>query len=264
MRLMRANIDQLDAIYNLITTSGNVPRAFTKSYLWEDIQPNYFTSVHYTLDNDGKIENILYHFASNDEDIFEEWLINKEQRSRIIAELLSKFSRSIHLNVIDKEYGILHNYKLSSVRREMVLKLKNKTDLRDEAIIADDIHKEKVITLLSQEWYSREEAEQVFTVTNGNPNGISKIIIMDKKVISFCHATYDKQKSWINIVFIDKEYRGKGFGRKTLESLLFTLRKMGINLVGLGLGEENTHAINLYKSLGFDFTDFIRWRYKIK
>ncbi|AYN68160.1 GNAT family N-acetyltransferase [Euzebyella marina] len=52
-------------------------------------------------------------------------------------------------------------------------------------------------------------------------------------------------------VVVDEAYRGKGIGRKLMDSLLEEARRKGIDEVMLFTGHHRTAAINLYKSLGF-------------
>lgn len=56
---------------------------------------------------------------------------------------------------------------------------------------------------------------------------------------------------------IDDKYRGKGYGRQTVEALDRKLREMGIGNVALHVFGHNEVAISLYKKMGFVVTDLM-------
>ena len=53
------------------------------------------------------------------------------------------------------------------------------------------------------------------------------------------------------IISVEKEYRGKGIGRRLLSSMLSLLSTCGYKAVSLSCQKEN-YAVSLYKSLGFE------------
>lgn len=58
-------------------------------------------------------------------------------------------------------------------------------------------------------------------------------------------------KGMIEDVVVSEQYRGKGIGRKLMETLLNQAQNRGLDDVLLFSGHHRTAAIGLYKSLGF-------------
>lgn len=56
---------------------------------------------------------------------------------------------------------------------------------------------------------------------------------------------------------LNKEYRGKGYAKKSYQKMFNILRDSGYNTLYLEVLEFNIRAINLYKSLGFTKTESI-------
>jgi len=56
---------------------------------------------------------------------------------------------------------------------------------------------------------------------------------------------------WIDEFYIDKQYRGQGFGGEVLEKVQSLLKVQGAAIVHLEVDENNPKAISLYKKLGF-------------
>ena len=54
---------------------------------------------------------------------------------------------------------------------------------------------------------------------------------------------------------IDEQYRGKGFGKKTLITLDEKLKEMGAKSVALHVFGHNTVAFELYKKMGYEVTN---------
>ena len=101
-------------------------------------------------------------------------------------------------------------------------------------------------------------------VTSSNPYGFSKIILGDNgHAVGFCHTMYDKESAWISCVYVDKNSRRKGYAKRLVESVLAGLKERGITKVFLGVDNSNTNAIELYKELGFGFTDFRKWQFEV-
>lgn len=102
---------------------------------------------------------------------------------------------------------------------------------------------------------------------------MSYLVIEDDKVIAFAYATkrkfpylergLEKDKGWINVLFVDPDYRRKGIGTKLYQLLEKDLVKLDTKQIILsayspnyyfyGLDEDNYHeAISFYKKMGFE------------
>jgi mycothiol synthase len=58
---------------------------------------------------------------------------------------------------------------------------------------------------------------------------------------------------------IDPEFQGKGWGKKMFQASLDHLRKREASSMELTVDSENTPAINLYKSVGFQVKSRAFW-----
>jgi ribosomal protein S18 acetylase RimI-like enzyme len=60
-----------------------------------------------------------------------------------------------------------------------------------------------------------------------------------------------KERAFIYFIGIDEPYRGKSYGRAAMQALETTVKPMGANRIDLNVFGDNTTAINLYQSLGY-------------
>lgn len=77
------------------------------------------------------------------------------------------------------------------------------------------------------------------------------VITLDGLVIGTAGYTYNGFEGYINNVVIDSDYRGNGYSRILLESLLEEGRARGINEYTLEVRVSNAPAKALYEGLGF-------------
>ena len=60
--------------------------------------------------------------------------------------------------------------------------------------------------------------------------------------------------TWIDRIMIDEKHQGKGLGRKAMLKLIeIVAKEYGVEVIYLSIIEENEVALNLYKSIGFEF-----------
>ncbi len=77
------------------------------------------------------------------------------------------------------------------------------------------------------------------------------VILLDGYIIGAAGYTFNGFEGYINNVVIDEDFRGKGYSKVLMESLLNHGRKDGINEYTLEVRVSNTPAVKLYESLGF-------------
>lgn len=107
------------------------------------------------------------------------------------------------------------------------------------------------------------------------PNNVEEEIIQDAKdsiehtrmityndeIIGILQA-YELEGYWyIGEIYLIEEYRGQGIGKIVLQSEINNHKDMTLCL---NVYKNNTHAINLYKSLGFEITEDSDGRYIMK
>lgn len=66
----------------------------------------------------------------------------------------------------------------------------------------------------------------------------------------------DKKRAFLYDILIYQPYRGKGYGKRTLELLETKLRHLGVTQFGLHVFVHNRVAIKLYKAHGFYTASF--------
>lgn len=77
------------------------------------------------------------------------------------------------------------------------------------------------------------------------------VILLDGFIIGAAGYTFNGFEGYINNVVIDEDFRGKGYSKILMESLLNHGREGGINEYTLEVRVSNTPAVKLYESLGF-------------
>lgn len=263
MEIQRALPADLDRLYQFILGKQNLPVALTRSYLWENVQPQYFISILFTTKG-NRLENVFYHFSDGDDHVIEEWVVDSDTREEAHAGLLSMFEGPVAINLISHQFGDQKHWPLLSKRREMVLDTNRWSAETHAGCVPDSSLDEPIRRLLAQEWWTDAQARQFLRVTNANPDGVNVVVVENGDVVAFAHAACDTSAAWINAVYVDASHRSQGKGRQVLTSLITKLKGRGIEKVGLGVGEENSRAVELYRNLGFSFTEFIRWRFQVR
>jgi ribosomal protein S18 acetylase RimI-like enzyme len=94
-----------------------------------------------------------------------------------------------------------------------------------------------------------------------HPSSFVLFINYSEKIIGlatcFINFSTFKAKSYINVhdIFIEKQYRGKGFGRILMKEIIAIARLRNYCKVNLEVREDNISAKTLYQSLGFQDTE---------
>jgi len=90
-------------------------------------------------------------------------------------------------------------------------------------------------------------------------DGFSEVIEYKNKIIGYlCGGKRKRLPYWkkvqyaeIESFFLEKRFRGKGFGSKLLRDFANWSKKKGIDCIFISASAQNLSAINLYKKLGF-------------
>ncbi|MDC7234947.1 MAG: GNAT family N-acetyltransferase [Spirochaetales bacterium] len=83
-------------------------------------------------------------------------------------------------------------------------------------------------------------------------------ILLEDEVIGFMMWAVDEDDGscWLGGITIDKEYQGKGYGRRAVKGALQMLnREKGYTDFALSYNSENKGARHLYSSMGFEEHD---------
>ena len=83
--------------------------------------------------------------------------------------------------------------------------------------------------------------------------GLFNLLETDDKKIIGCVGLYpiSKERCELRKMYLDKEYRGRGLGKKLLEHSLSSASKLGFSEVVLETATVLKEAIQLYESFGF-------------
>jgi ribosomal protein S18 acetylase RimI-like enzyme len=63
---------------------------------------------------------------------------------------------------------------------------------------------------------------------------------------------YDPLMAWVNVIEVDAQYRGRGYGRAAMLLAEDEARARGMTSLGLNVHGQNTVARSLYDSLGYE------------
>ena len=78
--------------------------------------------------------------------------------------------------------------------------------------------------------------------------------ISDNKIVGVCELVknwYDMRAAFIHSLYVDREFRSKGIGKKLISEVINILKKENLESVELTVDPENMTVINLYKGFGF-------------
>lgn len=80
------------------------------------------------------------------------------------------------------------------------------------------------------------------------------IVLINNKMIGIAYIGMRKHRAILHGIHVDKEYRGKGIGKKLIKEVIKSLKNYKINKLILYVKEDNIIALNLYKKMGFKKT----------
>ena len=88
-----------------------------------------------------------------------------------------------------------------------------------------------------------------------NPQSVIKLYCKDESVglvdMDMARGA-ESGTGWISLLYLKKEYRGKGYGIQALARPIMTYRDMGRKKLGLHVAEDNAAAIKFYLRHGFE------------
>ena len=117
----------------------------------------------------------------------------------------------------------------------------------------------------TQELYGDEELpdEVIDELIQDSKDSIShtRMIMLNDESIGILQA-YELEGYWyIGEIYLEEEYRGQGIGKDVLE---YEIDNHSEEILCLNVYKTNTHAIELYESLGFEVTEADDERYIMK
>ncbi|MBI1326710.1 MAG: GNAT family N-acetyltransferase [Alphaproteobacteria bacterium] len=115
-------------------------------------------------------------------------------------------------------------------------------------------------------YYSQDRLEEIIQSDTG------KVVVIDaeNKLMGCGFGTITESSGWdafdkkgyVGMMYVDPALRGKGFGKKILEYILNWFSEKDILDVQLNVYPNNTRALELYRSYGFE--DHLMYMRKLK
>jgi ribosomal protein S18 acetylase RimI-like enzyme len=106
--------------------------------------------------------------------------------------------------------------------------------------------------------FDREKARIALTTLLCDANlGLAWLILDGEKIVGYIVLCFGYSLEWlgrdafVDEFFLREEYRGRGWGRRTMEFLEEEARKVGVRALHLEVVEGNVQALALYRGLGF-------------
>lgn len=119
------------------------------------------------------------------------------------------------------------------------------------------------VARLEKESFSEPWSAQAFSDTINSKNARVYCIFDKDMFIGYVGLSVCMEEGEITNVAIAENQRGKGYGRKLMESVIEAERQKGVTKLFLEVRESNENAIRLYKSVGFKATG-IRKNFYVK
>jgi len=106
--------------------------------------------------------------------------------------------------------------------------------------------------------YDREKARAALIPLLENPNfGRAWLILDGECPVGYAVLCFGYSLEWlgrdafVDEFFLREEYRGRGWGKKTMAFLEQAARELGVRALHLEVIDGNTGALQLYRKLGF-------------
>jgi ribosomal protein S18 acetylase RimI-like enzyme len=264
MDFRSARASDIDWLFGVLAQSRSAPEGMLRSYLWELLRFE-FTDIYYHT-RKGEVDSVFCSFWFREDRIFEEWICDHGDYLGLLSQLLALRGGTKHIRIGSEAVGASLGWELSDIAYEMKLDLRAmrasaSATKRAPVVDYDDCFRDATIDLLSEEWWTQEQARSFVDVGSLNQSGISKVLVSQGQPVAFCHASRDGEAAWISALYVSNKARGKGYGRETLLGMEHTLAADRIRHVYLGVDASSSPAIQLYESLGFQFTSFKKYQF---
>lgn len=225
---------------------------------------NVVASVKVVLEAIKHLKTVYIHFLSVAD--------NLENEAYIVDELL-KFA--INLGEVKGGSKILlgvRNEKILKLLNELgyspsynayKMKLENRKTISEplELIKLSDNNKEEYLNVFNKSfsdmphgcYYEIDDIEKYLKDNSEN----RYYLVRDKnKVIGFMNIDIDNKIGSFDIGLCN-EFRGEGYGKRLLETAIYTLNEAKVNKVTLTVIEKNSVALNMYLKRGFEIDNIL-------
>lgn len=138
------------------------------------------------------------------------------------------------------------------------IKIDNNKDINKFVEIANGVWHEYFPFLLSEEQinYMLQKFQSYDAIKQQQKEGYEYYFVHDNdKVVGYMVFAPKEDYLFLSKLYFLKDFRGKGFGRKTLNYLIQIAKDKGLNNIQLTVNKYNENSIQAYKKWGFEIID---------
>ena len=106
--------------------------------------------------------------------------------------------------------------------------------------------------------FDEQQRRRIFAEFVAHPSfGRAWIVLEGERAVGYAVLTlgfsfeYGGRDAFLDELYVDEKYRGRGIGRQTMDFVTEQAKEMGVNAVHLEATRENETAIGLYRSAGY-------------
>lgn len=220
------------------------------SVVLELVEKNNVVYIHKVICDNKHVLNELIKFS-----------VDYIENKYLVKEIYLASTNELTLSLL-KEIGYQKDY--SSYR----MKLKN--ERLDEKIIDIETLKLENLNLENIDEYEEVYEKSFLDMPHGtyrNKEDLKEYLYKENyrcflvkesnKTIGFCEIDIkDNNRAYFDLGLI-KEFRGRGYGTKLLDTIIINIKESGIKNICLIVIEKNNIALNLYKKRGFEIFEKI-------
>ncbi len=259
MEIHRLKESEVDELYSFLKGKPGVSMCMSvKPFLVQSCRTDT-NPIYVNRGSDGGFQNVFSSYstyaglASSPERKMGNHLV-KQYSSGNMLEFLQEISKQLKgrivLENIEKEIGERNGWKFEDTDLELTVDLSGVEPGNLEADVTEE-NKEDTVKLLSQEWWTEDQARDFLESVLRTDNCFAKIVVEDGKAVAFAEAAHDGEKAYIEAVYVDKDSRHKGIGTRVSQAILSRLAGLGVKQAILGVDGSNKAARTLYENLGF-------------
>ncbi|MFW9924460.1 MAG: GNAT family N-acetyltransferase, partial [Candidatus Thorarchaeota archaeon] len=131
-------------------------------------------------------------------------------------------------------------------------------NLDEELQVVIDANRNHIDGEIFRQFENMDDLKDLFYASNINPNRLrsdSPIVLLNNKVVGInIVVNQSETASYVWIISLLKEHRGKGLGKFLMLKAHENCKKANVEKMILDVTAANTTAYNLYKKLGYSET----------
>ncbi len=259
MEVHRLKESEVDELCSFLKGKPGVSMCMSvKPFLIQSCRTNT-NPIYFSRNESGGFDNVFSSYsvycglASNPERNMGNHLVKQYSEGNMmefLQELAGKLKGRIVIEGIEKEFGEKNGFRFEDTDVELMADLSGIEGGEPETDMTEE-NKEDVVRLLSQEWWTEEQARDYVESVLRTENCFAKIVVAEGKAVAFAEAAHDGEKAYIEAVYVDKDSRHKGIGTRVSSAILSKLAGLGVKKAILGVDGSNKVARSLYEGLGF-------------